>query len=688
MLSERRQRNFFIQLGQYSEKDARPKYEFKTKIPFSSQDEYTTVLGFGAIQEHEYEFDAAQSITCDQLRLRLMTIPGAGNRRYLAFLECPKGMTARIQPGDILKINFEPEIDDRANDWHAVAVPPMPFAPIFDVSLLLTRPWKRNEKQWAILPDGVRFNPVDIAKCRDGPTARKAVTEAHYCEVNVRLQLSDKPFRQQINSLRQLTDHPGHPMWPLLLANNLETKDVEKVDMYSTIPDDFSDIIARARFNDRQREAFNMLRKLPWGFGMFQGPPGTGKTYWILNVVLPLIAFDKRSTANDIANDRHQVLITGPANHPVTDSAVQLGELVAKLLPRRDAVIVRCHSIMTEEEVAWHPATKERGLEDDARPQIIQAEDEVDGELGDMLAATTVKDFYENATKRPHGVADTRLRSIEQSLGTWMLKFAGILESPFAQPDRFRYFVQSFRQWRNGEQFESEDLVAFRQQTKDLRQYVLSRADVVLATLSLAGTQGLSSVLKPDVVIIDEAAKPTEPETWNALANYQPRVKILVGDDQQLKPEVHSNRQDNNFGGQLSLSLFARLRFAGFPTVMFEEQHRMHPLISALVSEISYNRALRDSPLVKVEARATTIVRGVNKELYGIDKPFLFLNVVQSRDKAGPQNSRENLINVAVIMTHIERLILHCSLTPREIVCLSPVSRTVPAIPIGHDSLP
>jgi superfamily I DNA and/or RNA helicase len=61
-----------------------------------------------------------------------------------------------------------------------------------------------------------------------------------------------------------------------------------------------------------------------------------------------------------------------------------------------------------------------------------------------------------------------------------------------------------------------------------------------LATLSLAGTQGLSSVLKPDVVIIDEAAKPTEPETWNALANYQPRVKILDGDHQQLKPVVLS----------------------------------------------------------------------------------------------------------------------------------------------------
>jgi superfamily I DNA and/or RNA helicase len=132
------------------------------------------------------------------------------------------------------------------------------------------------------------------------------------------------------------------------------------------------------------------------------------------------------------------------------------------------------------------------------------------------------------------------------------------------------------------------------------------------------------------------------------------------------------HRDSNDFSGQLSLSLFAGLRFAGFLTAMFEEQRRMHPLISALVSEISYNRALRDSPLVKVEARATTIVRSLNKEMCSIEKPLLLLNVSQSRDKAGPQNSRENLINVAVVMTHIERLILHCSLTPGEIVVLVP----------------
>lgn len=119
---------------------------------------------------------------------------------------------------------------------------------------------------------------------------------------------------------------------------------------------------------------------------------------------------------------------------------------------------------------------------------------------------------------------------------------------------------------------------------------------------------------------------------------------------------------------------------------MFEEQRRMHPLISALVSEISYNRALRDSPLVKVEARATTIVRSLNKEMCSIEKPLLLLNVSQSRDKTGPQNSRENLVNVAVVLSHIEGLLLHCFLNPSDIVISIPYHAQYLRY-LGHGSL-
>lgn len=112
--------------------------------------------------------------------------------------------------------------------------------------------------------------------------------------------------------------------------------------------------------------------------------------------------------------------------------------------------------------------------------------------------------------------------------------------------------------------------------------------------------------------MLDEASKPTEPESWNILANYRPRAFIFVGDHQQLKPVVMSRPDRNNFAGQLSISLFARIRLAGYPGIMFNEQHRMHPAIARLVSEVFYSGALRDAASVRTETPVTMTVRGIN----------------------------------------------------------------------------
>ena len=96
--------------------------------------------------------------------------------------------------------------------------------------------------------------------------------------------------------------------------------------------------------------------------------------------------------------------------------------------------------------------------------------------------------FYCETTVKPHGIADDRLKAIELSLGTWMLRFAGLLPSPHAEPQRFRKFVDNYNLWRQNADFSSEDHKVFREQTKALREYVLHKADVVLSTLNLAGT--------------------------------------------------------------------------------------------------------------------------------------------------------------------------------------------------------
>src|SRR2546430_6840876 len=132
----------FIQAGEYIAAEDRPQYTIPASPCFFSFAEYTTVLGFGLINQHEYTLACEENLPEHTMNLKLMTIPGASDRRYLGFLECPDDIKLRIRPGDRLAINFNPEIDDRAEDWSATAVDPLPIASLRDVSILLTRPWE------------------------------------------------------------------------------------------------------------------------------------------------------------------------------------------------------------------------------------------------------------------------------------------------------------------------------------------------------------------------------------------------------------------------------------------------------------------------------------------------------------------------------------------------------------------
>jgi hypothetical protein len=70
---------------------------------------------------------------------------------------------------------------------------------------------------------------------------------------------------------------------------------------------------------------------------------------------------------------------------------------------------------------------------------IIQQEVDEQFELDEMEAALTARRFYEDVVQssRPHGINDNRLQAIELSLGSWMLIFAGIVDSLLGKPERF-----------------------------------------------------------------------------------------------------------------------------------------------------------------------------------------------------------------------------------------------------------
>ncbi len=121
---------------------------------------------------------------------------------------------------------------------------------------------------------------------------------------------------------------------------------------------------------------------------------------------------------------------------------------------------------------------------------------------------------------------------------------------------------------------------------------IVDRAQVVLATC-VGCDHPLLGDRVFDCVIVDEATQAPDPLLFIALG--RAKVAVLAGDPQQLGPVVIGGPQ---IDAVLGSTVFERLIETGAPSVMLEQQHRMHEAIMTFPSRTTYEGRLRASPAV------------------------------------------------------------------------------------------
>lgn len=127
-----------------------------------------------------------------------------------------------------------------------------------------------------------------------------------------------------------------------------------------------------------------------------------------------------------------------------------------------------------------------------------------------------------------------------------------------------------------------------------LRQLYASKADGNCATNSSATSRVLMDI-RPIILIQDEAAQGSEPETLAASIKYARHIqhRVILGDEKQLGPTV--TEQENLLREQLKMSHQQRLTEVGCPSHTLTTQYRMHPDISEWSRETN-EPLLEDAP--------------------------------------------------------------------------------------------
>jgi hypothetical protein len=479
-----------VRHGMFLEKSERPTIShYEPKSSFFSWSEYMTVYSFGHVQEQEAIDEMFIELEKGTLDLRVVALPKSADRQYLAFVFLEPGNSLRFSSDDRLKINFNPDDDIRAEDWNAFVVDPVPWAPLNSSTILLTRPFDKDEYGRGAWRTETPFEPVDFNAMHDDTEARRKLAETACVKVAVKVLTSNKVYRNCLTALQQidLEGSPALKRW--LLGNRMD--EFPALDFYQTLRPTLGDSLETELLDlhGSQLEAALRLKSLRYGKQFVQGPPGTGKTHYAKQITIPFLLDDTQI---------HQGIMCSVTNEGVDGIALGMQALVEKVTKpgKPKPMIIRFHNLAVEDDVGLLDANKARPKPENARPSLV--DDELDVEALEecvflnnlhehILSVTTVKEPPINGP---------RLKELHLSLGIRMLQVAGMqgFECEYTEAEKFESVREMYRQYKENQNMDQNGMKGFNKAMKELRAYVLSPDKVkVKVTIIVCTVANLAS---------------------------------------------------------------------------------------------------------------------------------------------------------------------------------------------------
>lgn len=228
---------------------------------------------------------------------------------------------------------------------------------------------------------------------------------------------------------------------------------------------------------------------------------------------------------------------------------------------------------------------------------------------------------------------------------------------------RYRLFLYWIKQYQQQlKQLNENRFTQYNHLCKQLKEtqqqidrYALEKAEVIgMTTTGAAKYQHIIHLVKPKIVIVEEAAEVMESHIVSALSASTEHL-ILIGDHKQLRPKP--NEYDLAMKHNLHISLFERLIKSSLPHATLFQQHRMRPEIARLVHPHIYDK-LENHDTVKHYRNVT----GFKKNMY-----FFHHEYEEEEDDTSHSNAFEAEF-AAALCKHI----LNQGYKPSEITILTP----------------
>lgn len=386
---------------------------------------------------------------------------------------------------------------------------------------------------------------------------------------------------------------------------------------------------------------------------LLQGPPGTGKTTVLAEIILQILERqpDARllvTSQSNVAVDHILIRVSEIARERGIEM-VRIGredkigqgaeawtleqrqaDLRTSILERTDQTLLtlkaQLHEFKRQRKAHLTLSAEETSVLEQWKARLEAVESELQGLEDDEHHLLQLLQYQEAFHSLPEGLAEIQdeydqceARQTERKAQiTSVLKQVGVFLAETTEDTLQGSLVEEHRRLqqlisqRLGVEPKEEELTRWQQLIKDWQKVagigeafaglLLERASILAATCLVTGREYLKD-REFDWAIIDEAGRATPPELLVPLV--RARRAIIVGDEKQLPPMI-----DDELGAKelasvgvtresLTESLFGTLvkqaQEANLPIVqMLTVQHRMHPAIGRLISQVFYEGKLEN----------------------------------------------------------------------------------------------
>ena len=317
-----------------------------SQTSFLTVREYKTVIEYEAIAEHEISTDQVTEIEGRSFYLQTIVISEEGNHHYIALIERQKNMLLQFNSDESLKINFNSDVNDWADDWVRIIMQQLSFAQTEDTIIIVFRFW---DKKTNTHKDELLLRMLHTVK-----TVKKFNDQCKLCfkiKIIIWVIVQNKTMKYQINAISKL-DKMQSDIYNIICSSKYST--AKSRDIFIFISEKtLTDCLDACRFvSASHKKAITYCHILLYEIGIVQDSSETDKSIWISKMIQSFLYSDSNHNCSTL----HQILVITLINDTADELIFKITNMTQANSATKDKIIICLHSLFSEQDIIYKTA--------------------------------------------------------------------------------------------------------------------------------------------------------------------------------------------------------------------------------------------------------------------------------------------------------------------------------------------